>query len=124
MTTKEVMLEDIRDIFRIEKNYELKQWEFEPQIDGFTSYTVSYKEADDMTEACIAVWKSIRAEYERKNQHNRNMVTTQEYLIGLCDYLDMNIDSDPSVKQRGSYERDLGCVKETLNIIVRYKLKK
>jgi hypothetical protein len=51
---------NILDIFDIEANDVIKQWEFTPRVDGYTSYTVSYKECSNKADASIAVWRNIK----------------------------------------------------------------
>lgn len=50
---------NVLDIFEIRDNDDLKQWEFVPKIDGYTSYTVSYSECGTKADACIAVYKNL-----------------------------------------------------------------
>ena len=49
----------ILDTFSIKANDDMGRWEFTPKVEGYTSYTVSYKECDNKADACIAVWKSL-----------------------------------------------------------------
>lgn len=58
----------ILDVFKIIANDDIKQWEFTPKVEGYTSYTVAYSEAESKSDACIAVFKSIKAEKERASK--------------------------------------------------------
>lgn len=57
----------ILDQFKITENEDLKRWEFKSLTNEYTSYTVSFSECDNKEDACIAVWKSIQAEKQRKS---------------------------------------------------------
>lgn len=61
-------MEDIKvlDLFDIKSNDDRKRWEFSPRKDGYTSYTVSYSECNTKSDACIAVYKSLKM-----NKHGR-----------------------------------------------------
>lgn len=52
-------MQNILDNFKIKSDDDLKRFEFTPKIKGYTSYTVSYSECDNIYDASIAVWRSI-----------------------------------------------------------------
>jgi hypothetical protein len=56
----------INDTFDVIANDDRKQFEFTPKVEGYTSYIVGYDEVDNIEDAQIAVWKSIKAEEARK----------------------------------------------------------
>jgi len=65
------MNDNVLEIFDIVGNDDAERWEFTPQIDGYTSYTVSYFECDNKADACIAVWKSLKREECRRLNLNK-----------------------------------------------------
>ena len=61
------MLENIKDIFTLRTNNDGKRFEFTPQLEGFTSYTVSFDEVNsDEEKAWQAVAGSLIREAKRK----------------------------------------------------------
>lgn len=56
---------NIKVLFSVFKNEDRKQFEFTPKVNGYTSYTVSFKECDNEEDAYKAVYKSITAEARR-----------------------------------------------------------
>ncbi len=50
---------NIQDQFEIIDNTELKRFEFNSKNNNHCSYTIDYKEADNIDDAIISVWKAI-----------------------------------------------------------------
>lgn len=76
----------ILDIFDIVNNEDSKQFEFTPKVDGYTSYTVSYSEADNVEDACISVWKNLK-ELLAKSEPVKPVEDAQELWDEFSEYL-------------------------------------
>ena len=58
---------DLKKIFKVFENRELKRWEFEPNEDAnHNSYTVSFFECDNEVDAWIAVYLAITKKDKRQ----------------------------------------------------------
>lgn len=70
----------ILDYFDITVNYDQKQYEFTPKIEGYTSYTVSFKQMDidSVEDACSAVFKNIIRKIDTTKLHYTGNFSSME----------------------------------------------
>lgn len=71
------------EYFNIVGNNDAKRFEFHSKTNLLTSYTVGYHEADNITDAKIAVYKAIKRELETKHK-KLNDFYQQLADTGLC----------------------------------------